>query len=93
MMGLSDILVESDTPANMPKHVLVVRTFSTVLNDNHAVVQVMNIIVQTAITIYGGAKLGKFTPLMKLLLVVESLKQQFCQQTLSTIPGTQEKLE
>ena len=37
-----------------------------------------------AVTIYGGAKLGEFTPLTELLLV-ESPQQQPCQQALSTI--------
>ena len=83
-MGLSNILVEPSTAANAPKHILVARTFSPVFRDNHAVVQVINI-SPTAVTIYGGAKLGEFTPLTDLLLV-ESPQQQPCQQGTSTIP-------
>ena len=55
------------------------------VRDKHAVVQVMNFSLIAAITFYGGAKLGEFTPPMGLLLV-ESSQQQHCQQALSTIP-------
>ena len=58
-----------------------------IINDNHAVVQVMNI-SPMAVTIYRGTKLGKFTPLTELLIVEESPQQQPCQQTSSTIPPT-----
>ena len=85
-MSLSNILVEPVTTGNIPKHILVARTFSPVFNDNHGVVQIMNI-SPTAITIYSATKLGEFTPLTELLLV-ESLQQQPCQRTLSTIPAT-----
>ena len=85
-MSLSNILVEPVTTANIPKHVLVARTFSPVCNDNHAVVQIMKI-SPTAATIYSGINLEEFTPLTELQLV-ESLQQQPCQQTLSTIPAT-----
>ena len=67
-MGLSNILVEPDATANIPKHVFVARTFSPVFNSTHAIVQVMNI-NPTAVTLYGGTKLGEFTPLEELLLV------------------------
>ena len=60
-MGLSNIMVEPGTATNIPKHVLVARSFSPVFNDNHAVIQVMNI-SRTAVTIYSNAKLGEFTP-------------------------------
>ena len=73
--------MEPSTAANVPKYVL---TFSLVFHDDHAVVQIINF-SQTAVTIYGGAKLGEFTPLIELLLV-ESPQQQTCQQALSTIP-------
>ena len=67
-MGLSNILMEPVSTANTPKHVLIARTFSPVFNDNHAVVQTMNI-SPTATTIYSGTTLGEFTPLTELLLV------------------------
>ena len=68
VMGLSNILVEPGTDANIPQRVLVARTFSPVFNDNHVVVQIMNI-SPAAVTICGGAKLGEFMPLTELLLV------------------------
>lgn len=78
LMGLFNILVEPGTDANIPQHVLVARTFNPVFNGNHAVVQIMNI-SPTAVTIYGGAKLGEFIPVTELLLVEESPQQQPCQ--------------
>ena len=77
MMGLSNILVEPSTTTNIPKYVLVGRTFSPVFCDNHTIVQVMNI-SPTAVTIYGGAKFREFTPLSELLLL-QSPQQQPCQ--------------
>ena len=67
-MGLSNILVEPDATGNISKHVVVARIFSPVFNSTHAIVQVMNI-NPTAVTLYGGTKLGEFTPLEELLLV------------------------
>ena len=49
-------------------HVVVARIFSPVFNSTHAIAQVMNI-NPTAVTLYGGTKLGEFTPLEELLLV------------------------
>ena len=57
-MDLCNILVEPGTNGNICKHFLVARTFSPVFQDNHVVVQVMNI-SPTAIIIYGGARLGE----------------------------------
>ena len=74
LLGLSNILVEPAIVANTPKHVLFARTCSPVFNNNHAVVQVMNI-SPTTVTIYRGTKLGEFIPLMELQLV-ESQQQQ-----------------
>ena len=46
-------------------------------NSNYAIVQIINI-NPTAATLYGGTKLGKFTPLKELLLI-ETPQQQPCQ--------------
>lgn len=61
-------MVEPGTTANIPKHVLVARTFSPVFLEKYAVVQVMNI-SQTAVIKYGDANLGEFTSLTEPLLV------------------------
>ena len=83
-MGLSNILGEPDTTANIPKHVFVARTFSPVFNSTHAIVQVMNI-NSTAVTLYGGTKLGEFTPLEELLLV-KTPQQTPCQNSSLNCP-------
>ena len=60
-MDYSNILVEPGIATYILKHVLIATTVSTVLHDNHAVVEIMNISL-TIITIYGGTKSGEFIP-------------------------------
>ena len=67
-MHLFSVLIEPQTTAKAPKHILLARTFSPVSNGYLAVIQVMNI-SPTAVTIYQGTKLGQFTPLTELLLI------------------------
>ena len=61
LMDFSNILVEPGIATYILKHVLIATTVNTVLHDNHAVVEIMNISL-TVITIYGDTKSGEFIP-------------------------------